>query len=625
MKQITSLIAAMTLSCTWLMAQNKELAHPFTGYSNTDNLKIERIEFNEDATVVHAVANSAKGSYITISSETALLSNGKRYHITKAPKAKLDKPIRMPDNGSMHLEMAFQPLPADTRLLHFIESSADGSWKICNIRNKEEDLPENLPAGLDDGRLTGNCQLPVSTFCDDSTTISVTILNYVPEAATDLRLTFPMFDLGTIAYNKSYTISREGKAQIKLHPCFPITAYMSMGDSRANSFIIEPGKDMSIMIDMGCGNTRFPAVAFGGNLSNINREINMMEERGGIEYRNDHEYCNALATSSQDIRNMLYDEFTKTEETYNHDGTYSSPTASYLRMVNNYQFALHCYYVSNHINGMVKNAINSQGISPSISQALTFCDFTPGPKYHTEILTSPHMTLCPFFTNVTSFSTKPMKELFTDENDSLLTYNKDIVQLFNTISYSTLNDSATASMLMQTITDTTLRAYLHTATDRWRRTISDMNKEPRIHFSQNMPLTKEDLRHSILNEHQGKAVAFIAFNKKNANSMAAFLKACTLMKQCDSSKIVFANIDMDTEQDDYKAWHELATNHPGLYYMDMRQAYFSLFDIPLFSQDSPLRNGCQYDIYSADGKLILSTSDESAAHKKIREIAISQH
>lgn len=46
MKRTSSLITAMTIASTCLMAQTKEWAHPFTGFSNTQSLCIEKIVFS---------------------------------------------------------------------------------------------------------------------------------------------------------------------------------------------------------------------------------------------------------------------------------------------------------------------------------------------------------------------------------------------------------------------------------------------------------------------------------------------------------------------------------------------------------------------------------------------------
>ena len=622
MKRTSSLITAMTIACTCLMAQTKEWVHPFTGFSNTQSLCIEKIVFNEKNTVVHAVARSAKKQSITISSTSTLSADGKQYPITKVSKVKMDKPYQMPDSGAVHFEMTFQPVPSHTRILHFIESPNDGGWKLYNIRDRKEDLHTGIPAEWAEVKYDNDPKLPKSEFCDDSTKISITILNYVPEAAKDLRLTFLMYDMGTIAYNKSYPLSATGETEIKLHPCFPSTVYMSLGDANPAPVIIEPGKDLSILMDMGNATNSFPAIGFKGNMAKTNYELNVKGGKNAISYRYDKEYYDSLLTSDANLSMTLSDEHFNAEKSFFNYGMFSPTTIEYLRLLNNYEFTRHCFFINQHINSEIQNILEKNSFSPNISRSITFSDHTMQIlTYEKSILTSDHMTLCPSFYTVTLFRSGIQNNKFSDPEGRLHSYNKDIDNLYSTIAYSIANDTSMAARFQKQIKDSTLMAYSHTAAARWQQKVDMMNKTPHIRFSQGNPSRKEELRQSILNEHKGKTVVFIAFDKSNPYSAAAFERTCDIMKKCDSNRIAFICIDLDLEQNDYESWHNFATHHPGFFYMDTNQSYSTLFKFSPLDNNSPVKTGCQYEIYSPEGSNILSTRDDATANKMIKDIA----
>ena len=76
----------------------------------------------------------------------------------------------MPDSGIVHFEMIFPPMPADTHILHFTEGqNNDYAWKLCNIRERKEDLQSTLPTEWQDITYAQTEMLPTSAFCDDST------------------------------------------------------------------------------------------------------------------------------------------------------------------------------------------------------------------------------------------------------------------------------------------------------------------------------------------------------------------------------------------------------------------------------------------------------------------------
>ena len=126
-------------------AQKAEWTSPFVGYSNASTLTVDKVEFEKGKTVMHVTAAAPEGTSMKVSSDAYLSADGRQYAIKKVSRLGMDKEYVMPDSGRVHFAMQFEPLPADTRLLHFVEGKAAGDWKLCNIRKAKGELKTIIP------------------------------------------------------------------------------------------------------------------------------------------------------------------------------------------------------------------------------------------------------------------------------------------------------------------------------------------------------------------------------------------------------------------------------------------------------------------------------------------------
>ena len=84
MKSILFVLAFMIAACN-VRAQSREWSHPYVGYSNTSVMTIDRVEFQKNATVVHAAVD-ANGDEFGISTEAYLSANGKALSYKKSQR-----------------------------------------------------------------------------------------------------------------------------------------------------------------------------------------------------------------------------------------------------------------------------------------------------------------------------------------------------------------------------------------------------------------------------------------------------------------------------------------------------------------------------------------------------------
>ena len=283
------------VSCAW--AQKHEWSSPFVGYSTTKVLTLDKVEFEKGKTLLHVTATAASGTSISVSPDAYLSANGKHYAIQKATVLGLGKQYTMPDSGKVHFTMQFPPLPVETRLFHFTEGVVETGWTLCNIRERQEDLVTEVPEEWKNITYPEREELPDSYFSDDSTCIHVKILNYVPEVGTKLEV-FTLYDVDDRYYSREYDIFLDGTATIKQHPCVPQTIYFRLGKGPYSFFLIQPGKDISVLMDLGKGGTE-PFVAFKGELSRANYEINVKGAKNLYWFDNSDAHFESLLLSGK--------------------------------------------------------------------------------------------------------------------------------------------------------------------------------------------------------------------------------------------------------------------------------------------------------------------------------------
>ena len=447
------------------------------------------------------------------------------------------------------------------------------------------------------------------------TKIQVTILNYTPEAATDIRLSYPIIDMGTTAYGKRYPISQDGKADINIHPCFPLTIYMQIGDAAKYPILVEPGKDISVLIDMRDTNDAMPTMHFKGAWANVNHEMNAKDAKAKVFYRNDKAYYDSIYTTKTNLNTIINNRISDISMSYRLS-SYHPATQQYLDLLNSYEICNHCFYLNNYISTRVSATLKKEPVNEGILLGINSCNFAYWHEsYWKRLLSCNRMTLCPYFTTAILFDNIPLDEKFKDLDGVINVYNKDIFCLNEALAHKCSGHDDTASHWQKKICDSTLNAYCTTAAKRWDDRLIQMNKTNNVHICKNNNMRGDALRKHIMEEYCGKTVAFIAFNKKRATCLKQLNEVFSLIEQSNHEKSAFIMIDLDLDQDNYDNWYSFATKHKGEYYTDMNQSYHSLFG----SRHGAFDEGCYFMIYSADGTCQLSSRDAALFIEKMKE------
>ena len=148
-KTIISLVLLLIAVCGW--AQKVwEKPTSFHDKSSTCNLKVKKVDFSNEETVVHLTVETVPHYWFMFVKESYLLTpDGKHYLITSG-KATRDGESDYnlgdkyePANANTDIALHFEPLPTDVERFHLIEGADPRAFKIWNITDSNpKDMTE---------------------------------------------------------------------------------------------------------------------------------------------------------------------------------------------------------------------------------------------------------------------------------------------------------------------------------------------------------------------------------------------------------------------------------------------------------------------------------------------------
>ena len=180
-------VAVLLGACT---RENKVIEFPLVGASNTTNIVFEKVELTDTATVLTVRGFHQPNDWIRVPSYTHLVAQGVEYKLLDSKDIKIDELLYMPADGDSCFTLLFEPLPEDATSCDFIESDAEGDWRIYDIdltgkrdANRPADLPREL---LNVPKTEGDA--PSYAYSFGESTINVHLLGYREGLCSDIAL-----------------------------------------------------------------------------------------------------------------------------------------------------------------------------------------------------------------------------------------------------------------------------------------------------------------------------------------------------------------------------------------------------------------------------------------------------
>ena len=180
-------VAMLLGACT---RANKVIEFPLVGASNTTSIVFEKVEVTDTATLLTVRGFSSPNDWIRVPSYTHLVVQGEEYKLLGSKDVEIDELLYMPEDGDSCFTLMFEPLPEDATSFDFIESDAEGDWRIYDIdltgkrdANRPADLPREL---LNVPKTEGDA--PSYAYSFGESTINVHLLGYREGLCSDIAL-----------------------------------------------------------------------------------------------------------------------------------------------------------------------------------------------------------------------------------------------------------------------------------------------------------------------------------------------------------------------------------------------------------------------------------------------------
>ena len=148
-KTIISLVLLLIAVCGW--AQKVwETPRSFYAQESTCNLKVTKVDFSNEETVVHLTVETIPHYWFMFAKESYLIAPDGKHYLVKGGKATRDGESDYtvgekfdPKNACTDIALHFEPLPTDVERFHLIEGADPRAFKIWNITDsKPKDITD---------------------------------------------------------------------------------------------------------------------------------------------------------------------------------------------------------------------------------------------------------------------------------------------------------------------------------------------------------------------------------------------------------------------------------------------------------------------------------------------------
>lgn len=246
------LLLSFALCCSVSAKRHKVIERPLTGWRNTTELEVSRIELSDTATVLFFDIFMEAGQSFTFAKGTYIRVNGMAYNMKSASGFVPGEYTAMPDSGHATVRLVFPPVDKKTETFDFMEGSDDRSWKIFDIdltgKKRIGEYPDGLPDDLKREMPDCEAALPEPVLETGTTTVRVHLLGYRPEMGKEMYLYvndfYPCGQREFVA-----DVSDEGIAEFSFSQYGTAQAFGSMNSRTCGCIWLKPGETADVYSD----------------------------------------------------------------------------------------------------------------------------------------------------------------------------------------------------------------------------------------------------------------------------------------------------------------------------------------------------------------------------------------
>lgn len=249
--------------------------------------EITKVEMNQTETVLHLKVHYPAQNWIRFDKNSGLFTDdGTKYAIVSGAKTNdsesdltPDSLFWMPDSSVANLALHFEPLPTNTKVMHFSECCNDQDFRFWNICKDAKDAEPEWPEEWKNVKYADDETLPAAKIEKGVATIKVKMLGYKPEMKMN-AVVFDFYQLGSdVEFEKECSFADDGTLTIEI----PLSLAREVGiyiNGILSRIAIAPGQETSILMNATSGINSI--LAFKGYLAKTNMAL-IQENAGSLD------------------------------------------------------------------------------------------------------------------------------------------------------------------------------------------------------------------------------------------------------------------------------------------------------------------------------------------------------
>ena len=249
-------ILFITIICYWNCAsvyaetapKKESIKYPCFVATNTTNIEIKKITRLDDQTRVEAIIYDKPGSIFTISPQTYLYTDTRRFTILNDSMTfdKLSATDTIPQSGELHTTFLFAPIPKGIHSVNF--TNEEKGWTIWDLQLTDIEPYVFLPSFLKNTVEKQQTKLPDPILKNEKVIINGYLLGYDPQIELNVFFYHTNW-LNTQNKGESVKIREDGSFHIESNFLSPSNAMLRINNATLNFFVTQ-GEEMTIYIHL---------------------------------------------------------------------------------------------------------------------------------------------------------------------------------------------------------------------------------------------------------------------------------------------------------------------------------------------------------------------------------------
>lgn len=202
----------------------KNIENPNYGLSTVQNLKIEKVEINDTATVLSFYYGVNKGNSMSIPKESFIQPVGseEKLFVRNVIGFPFNKMTPLPESGEVRYQLVFPPISQSVETIDFGEGNPGGSWFIYDIQLSSKDSGSELERKIGGNWFNAATGEWAISFFDETAVLDNQLWQYKIENSTKKKCTIALNNKSgkrtlalTVGKDGILTMAENGKKPVR--------------------------------------------------------------------------------------------------------------------------------------------------------------------------------------------------------------------------------------------------------------------------------------------------------------------------------------------------------------------------------------------------------------------------